>query len=393
MKTKKYDVFISYYSGTGSDFAKFLKTKLKDFGINSFLDISDIPKSIKKESDEWRKIIDEALLNSKKFILLMTLGFNSRPEVLRELKIASDKKIERIQFKHVNLPEKDLTVKIENKIHDLSKFQYLEFENEPDLLRKLGAELFGSVTLENQKTTFFKFAQDLIYNEGANVRRKNIPMIEIVIGSTNKIENWFPISNDNKKIVQMAPIWCNCTTRRKFYECETRKDTFLRVYPNGFFHFIIPIIFDDQKNLSWIDVIVHQIIDVLIYCIRVMKYRNVNINQSFIAKLRNFTNLEFKFDMSFFHRSYTFCPELTEIDFTNSFNPQDDWKDFRIIFENLFQDLCMELGISDIPESNIKKRIVTILKKNSNIHTEYKLDNIIFHRLGIDDFGYNEEKI
>jgi hypothetical protein len=125
---KEYDVFISYYSGTGSDFAKYLKVKLKDFGINAFLDIEDIPKSVKKDSGEWRKIIDESLLNSNKLILLMTLGFNSRPEVLRELKIAMDEKIERIQFKHVNLPKKDLIVKIEDNPLDLSRFQYLEFD-------------------------------------------------------------------------------------------------------------------------------------------------------------------------------------------------------------------------------------------------------------------------
>ena len=55
MSVKKYDVFISYYSGTGSDFAKYLKVKLNDFGINAFLDVEDIPKSVKKDSDEWKK--------------------------------------------------------------------------------------------------------------------------------------------------------------------------------------------------------------------------------------------------------------------------------------------------------------------------------------------------
>ena len=46
---KTYDVFISYYSKTGQDFARYLKNGLGDFSVNAFLDEEDIPKSIKKK--------------------------------------------------------------------------------------------------------------------------------------------------------------------------------------------------------------------------------------------------------------------------------------------------------------------------------------------------------
>lgn len=41
---KQYDVFISYYSKTGGDFAKFLKKGLLDFNVTAFLDEEDIQK-------------------------------------------------------------------------------------------------------------------------------------------------------------------------------------------------------------------------------------------------------------------------------------------------------------------------------------------------------------
>jgi hypothetical protein len=47
---KTYDVFISYYSKTGQDFARYLKNGLGDFSVNAFLDEEDIPKSIKKKN-------------------------------------------------------------------------------------------------------------------------------------------------------------------------------------------------------------------------------------------------------------------------------------------------------------------------------------------------------
>jgi len=111
-KVAKYDLFISYYSGTGIDFAKSLRAKLRDFGINAFLDVENIPKSIKCDTDEWRTQIDRAILNSQKFVLLMTLGFNTRNEILREIKVAKDNKIERIHFKHSSLKNADLLMKL-----------------------------------------------------------------------------------------------------------------------------------------------------------------------------------------------------------------------------------------------------------------------------------------
>lgn len=134
----QHDVFVAYYSGTGKNFARYLRKLLtRDFGFRVFLDKEDIPKSVKHESDEWRRLIDEAILNSKVFAFIMTEGFNNSKEVLRELKFAIDHKIERIHLKHEALDDNDLVINIDGKDKDLSKFQYEQFYNESGLLGKV----------------------------------------------------------------------------------------------------------------------------------------------------------------------------------------------------------------------------------------------------------------
>jgi hypothetical protein len=89
-----FDLFISYYSGTGATFAKYLKEHSKDIGnLNAFLDVENVPKKITSDTDEWRSYIDQAIENSKIFLLIMTRRFNERREVIREYCKAIDCRI------------------------------------------------------------------------------------------------------------------------------------------------------------------------------------------------------------------------------------------------------------------------------------------------------------
>lgn len=161
---KGYDVFISYYSLTGKDFARCLKRGLKDFSINAFLDEEDIPKSVKTETDEWRSWIDRSLRNSSVFFLIMTAGFSTRQEVLRELKIAFQSKLKMYFLKHEDLIATDLSVKIDDKVIDLSRYEYVPFSNESDLLRKAVTSLLGK--LGQEKKSFFRVeAKSMIASE------------------------------------------------------------------------------------------------------------------------------------------------------------------------------------------------------------------------------------
>lgn len=387
----KYDLFICYYSGTGVDFAKFLKLKLKDFGINAFLDVDDMPQSIKQDTDEWRRWIEKAIINSQKFVLLMTLGFNTRNEVLRELKISKDNKIERIHFKHTGIADADLLVKIGDEELDLSKFQYIMFDDEPDLLRKLGAELLGRESTYPKKSIFMETALRIIQNEGSDARIKDKPIIEVVVGSTDEVEKWLPPNVENRNLMYNSPFrFNNVIPRTNFFDCESLTKDFFRVHTIGFFHLITPMLYDEKRNLCGVDTIVYQMLEILIYSIRVMKFRKIQTSQSIYIILINIVNIGMTFDRYFLHKIYHFSSESTEINFISQFNPSDAWSEIRKVFAKIFRDLCTELGVIEITDIDINKRLYRILG-NLQLHA-CSTNGVTISRIDLEDFGFSEEE-
>lgn len=390
-KVVKYDLFISYYSGTGINFAKFLKTKLRDFGIKAFLDVEDMPKSIKYDTDEWRKWIDRAILNSQKFVLLMTLGFNTRNEVLRELKVAKDK-IERLHFKHSSLEDADLFMRIGDEKLDLSKFHYTTFDNEPDLLSKLVSELLGREYRRTKPSIFMETALKIARSEGSYARLKDRPVIEIVIGSSDEVVEWFPQNPENEKVVYMSPFRCRLvTSRRKFFECKLATKEFFRVHTIGLFHLIAPILHDDKSSLYYIDTVIHQILEILIYSIRVMKLRNVKSSQSIYVILRNTADIEMAFDRMGWHKRYSFSSDSLPVELIHQFNPANAWSDIRKMFAKIYRDLCAELGEIKITDITINQRLYRILK-DSDARTPHNFNGITMPRIEMEDFGFTEEE-
>jgi len=391
-KVVKYDLFISYYSGTGIDFAKFLRAKLRDFGINAFLDVEEIPKTIKCDTDEWRTQIDRAILNSQKFVLLMTLGFNTRNEILREIKVAKDNKIERIHFKHSSLKNSDLLMRIGDEKLDLSKLQYITFDNEPDLLRKLGLELLGREYKRTKTSIFMETALKITSSEGSYARLKDRPVVEVVIGPSDEIVEWFPPNLENKKVVVMSPFLCRrVTPRTKFFECELATKEFFRVHTIGFFHIIAPIRYDNKRNLYYIDTIIHQILEILIYAIRVMKLRNVKSSQSIYVILRNIANIKLTFSRMGWHDRYSFSSESSDFELIHQFNPINAWSEIRNVFVQIYRDLCTELGAIEITDITINKRLYRILQ-DSGALTTYNFNDITMPRIEMEDFGFTDEE-
>ena len=138
VKMGNYDFFISYYSGTGSIFARYLKDHSKDIGgLTAFLDKDDIPKNVTDDMPEWHSFIDQGIKNSKYFILIMTRRFNERLEVIREYWKAIDNKIPIFLFKQNKLKNVDLSSGIGHDPVDFSCMEYIEFSDECDLLSKV----------------------------------------------------------------------------------------------------------------------------------------------------------------------------------------------------------------------------------------------------------------
>ncbi len=127
-------MFICHKKSSGKDFADHLKAGLEELGYNSFLDSKDIPKMV-DGVEEWAKIRDQALKESKTFILIITPGFDLSQEVRNELKLArkvNDKQF--IYFRHRDLARK-IVVDLDDEKLDLGKQEQVSFETKEELLR------------------------------------------------------------------------------------------------------------------------------------------------------------------------------------------------------------------------------------------------------------------
>ena len=385
---KKFDVFISYYRKTGIDFAKYLKDGLEDLGHSAFLDIRDIPKSVTDGSDKWYKYRDEALLSSDKFILVMTIGFDKRPEVLHELKLAMDKRLEIIYFKHEELPY-DIEFMIEGRKINLSNYPLNTFYNSPDLLRKTAEILKKPYSTPLVKIVFEDMVKKYIQSEGDTVRNSGKPMIEIIVGSTNKTVDWLPPNEENKAIVFASPhCFRNIIPRRNYYECGTLPEEFFRVHVNGYSH-LITLLQIRREDFVPIDYLIYRILEMLIYCIRVMKKKNIDTKQSIYIKFRNVRDIKLKFN-SFSWRTFNFANDETE-PYIKQFDPKAEWSAFKKLFNAIYKELCIDLGYPDITDLIINRRLWRIIRGMPEIHTSYQPANIL--SIDLKEFGFTTEEM
>ncbi len=131
---KPFEVFICHKKSSGKDFAEHLKAGLEELGYHAFLDSKDIPKTTDGK-EEWITIRDQALKESKTFILIITPGFELSQEVKNELKLArtiGNKQF--IYFRHRDLGRK-IIVNLENEKVDLGRQEQVSFETKEELLR------------------------------------------------------------------------------------------------------------------------------------------------------------------------------------------------------------------------------------------------------------------
>jgi tetratricopeptide (TPR) repeat protein len=143
-----FEVFLCYKKSSGKDFADHLKTGLEELGLRTFLDSKDIHRKISSQ-EEWAKIRDKALTESRIFILLMTPGFELSLEVVKELGMArkSGKK-EFVYFRHRNMGRKIL-VKLEDEELDIGKLEQVSFETKEELLR-LAHNILFKTSVQNR---------------------------------------------------------------------------------------------------------------------------------------------------------------------------------------------------------------------------------------------------
>lgn len=386
--TRVHDLFIIYYRKTGGDLAKFLKSGLEENAFPTFLDVSDIPKVVKDASDEWRNYRDRALLNSDKIILIMTHGFVGRKEVLHEIGLAMKNDIEIIYFKHENMPY-DIKINIDNKEINLSNYELNSFYNENDLLRKALSILTSSEQIKVAEDNFDNTIHYLENSEGLNVRSQLGPKIEIIVGSTNKIVNWLPPNSENKRIVSFEPSYSTrVIPNREYYEfVKDSPKEFLRVHVNGTFHIIKTLEeIRGKENLYFVGRLMWIIIENLIYCIRVMKAKEISHNQSVYINLINMSNKVFTFSARI-PGVYTYSfPKDKEI-YRKQFNPNDKWSTLKNLFMSIYRDIVTDLGIVEISDSAIEQTVASLIEDMRYVRTTLQGETMIL-RIDLDEFEF-----
>src|SRR6266487_747295 len=79
--------FISYFEETGKSNTETIKRNLESKGIKTFVAHMERP----NYSGNFEEKVDEVIRNCKYFILLITVGIFTRPQVIREIKTAYPK--------------------------------------------------------------------------------------------------------------------------------------------------------------------------------------------------------------------------------------------------------------------------------------------------------------
>lgn len=138
----KYEVFICYKQKTAKDYAFHLWEGLKELQITAFLDIKDIPKTFKEGTDKWRSCRDEAIIDCRIFLMIVTRGFESSPEIKEEITLAIKEKKELMCLRR-RILSPDIPIDLLMKRHiDLEEYQQIPFDTPEELLRSVLGNLF-----------------------------------------------------------------------------------------------------------------------------------------------------------------------------------------------------------------------------------------------------------
>jgi predicted ATPase len=133
--SKPFEVFLCYKKSSAKDFADHLKAGLEELGLRTFIDSKDIPLSVTNNQEGWAKIRDNALNESKFFILIMTPGFNLSSEVVKEIDMARKQTNKTfIFFRHRNMGRR-IVVNFASDCLDIGKLEQVSFESKEELLR------------------------------------------------------------------------------------------------------------------------------------------------------------------------------------------------------------------------------------------------------------------
>lgn len=220
---KPFDVFICYKKSSGKDFAEHLKAGLDELGYHAFLDSKDIPK-MTDGKEEWIEIRNQALRESKNFILIITPGFDLSQEVKNELRMAratGNKNF--LYFRHRDLGRK-IIVDLENEKVDLGKQEQVSFESKEELLRLAHGILSKEAGVPSRSSSIQENSQDQIKN-----RLSSPPETATVEAANTAIDAEVPLNCEMcSKPIKGQPYIDLIDEKSHNFDCKECAQTFKR---------------------------------------------------------------------------------------------------------------------------------------------------------------------
>jgi hypothetical protein len=132
---KPFEVFLCYKKSSGKDFADHLKIGLEEVGLHTFEDCKDIPLTVTTE-EGWARVRDQALTESKYFVLIMTHGFDLSSEVVKEIAMARKQANKTfVFFRHRSMGRRIVVDLGGGEVLDISQLEQVSFESKEELLR------------------------------------------------------------------------------------------------------------------------------------------------------------------------------------------------------------------------------------------------------------------
>ena len=173
-----YEIFICYKRYSGDDFAERLKNALAENSISAFIDIKDIPNEFKSK-EKWFQCRDQAIKNCTTFLMIVTAGFESSPEVIKEIKLAKNYDRTFMIFRWKNL-EKDIIINLGDELFQLKDFQQIPFSTTGELVREF-YDKYPSILKE------FHLQLPVTGSNKPKLKRKLSPLVHYQI--TQRIQN------------------------------------------------------------------------------------------------------------------------------------------------------------------------------------------------------------
>ena len=124
-----FEVFICYKKLTGTELAEGLKEALWEIGkIKAFVASKDIPTEA-EYSKEWKAVRNQAILECRTFVMLVTYGFENSPEIIEEIKLARHTPERKYMVFRWKKRDHDISVNLGNEVLPLQKFNQMPFSN------------------------------------------------------------------------------------------------------------------------------------------------------------------------------------------------------------------------------------------------------------------------